>query len=117
MSKMITDDDEKVVQSIIEFIKKHEITWDSSVDWEKVKWVDTLSRMINNLKIAPESYKMCSAEDMLESFYTSKCGECGWYGSSKLLDGGSQIADTGDYSESTCPVCGNSEIEEIDFTN
>jgi len=51
-------------------------------------------------------------QDVAEKCYTAECSSCGWWGSSKLLDGGGQIADTGDYFDCTCPVCGNSDIED-----
>ena len=52
---------------------------------------------------------------MLLNIYIIKSGysnKCGWWGSSELLDGGGQIADTGDYGDCYCPVCGNSDLDD-----
>ena len=73
--------------------------------------------LVNNLKIAPFSYRFASDEDIKNSFYTAKCDKCGWWGSSKFLNGGGQIADTGDYADSCCPVCGNVDVAEKDMEN
>ena len=76
---------------------------------EKWEYVELLDRMIRNLKIAPKSYKYAPEGT---SFYTVDCPKCGWWGSSELLDGGGQIADTGDYGDSYCPVCNSTELDE-----
>jgi hypothetical protein len=34
------------------------------------------------------------------------CSSCGWKGCSCELEGGHQIADTGDYGDCYCPKCG-----------
>lgn len=41
------------------------------------------------------------------------CQSCGWTGSSEFLDGGGQIADTGDYGDIYCPNCG--QIDPDDY--
>jgi hypothetical protein len=56
-----------------------------------------------------------SKEDVKNNFYTVKCEKCGWWGSSKFLEGGGQIADTGDYDDCYCPVCGNADPDEIEL--
>ncbi len=111
---MITKQDEKKVDQIIGFLKKHETTNETRVDWEKLEWMDTLNKLVNNLKIAPVSYKFSPTD---KNYYYAKCA-CGWHGSSELLNGGGQIADTGDYSDCTCPVCDSIEIDEkIEVSN
>ncbi len=37
--------------------------------------------------------------------FPAYCVTCGWHGSSYSCGGGTPIADTGDYSELTCPAC------------
>lgn len=49
---------------------------------------------------------------MSGTYYPAKCTDCGWTGSSELLDGGNAIADTGDYEDCRCPNCGRTNIEE-----
>lgn len=66
--------------------------------------------MINNLNIANISYKPA---DPNSSYYTVAC-ECGWYGSSELLNGGNEIADTGDHEDTYCPVCDNNDLQNLD---
>ena len=43
-----------------------------------------------------------------------KCNKCSWLGSSEEVDGGGQIADTGDYGDIYCPKCGSTDIDETD---
>ncbi len=38
-------------------------------------------------------------------WFPCQCESCGWVGSSEKLEGGHQIADTGDYSDCYCPSC------------
>jgi hypothetical protein len=109
---MITKENEEKVKAIIEFIDRHTSLEEGKVDWEKVRWIDTLNTMVACLKIAPESYKECNEEDTANYFYTAECGVCGWWGSSKFLNGGGAIADTGDHFECTCPVCDSMDVNE-----
>ena len=95
---MITKEDKNEVKKIQKFL-------DSKDEWD---WSLLLDKLVNNLEKAPKSYQPYFGN----KFYTAGCDECGWWGSSELLDGGGQIADTGDYSDSFCPVCGNSDIVE-----
>lgn len=74
-------------------------------------FAETIDRVVRNLHIAPFCYKPCSGEDIEKRFYTAEC-ECGWWGSSKYLVGGDQIADTGGYDDCYCPVCLGTDIEE-----
>lgn len=71
--------------------------------------VECLDRMVRNLRIAPFSYRPAGE---VPTDYTAECPSCGWWGSSVLLDGGGQIADTGNYSDASCPVCGSCDIRD-----
>lgn len=44
-------------------------------------------------------------------WYWCKCEQCGWEDSSEYCDGGHAIADTGDYTDPLCPVCGSKDID------
>lgn len=80
-------------------------------DWNKEKimnQIDCLCRLVDNLKIAPLSYKEA---DPSTNYYTVEC-KCGWWGSSEFLGGGGQIADTGDFGDCFCPVCGNKDLDD-----
>lgn len=48
-----------------------------------------------------------------ETYFPVECTNCGWKGWSHLANGGSQIADTGDYSDIYCPKCGTENLEDI----
>jgi hypothetical protein len=102
---MITEDDKDIIDDIQEHIDSIAFIGETKVDWEKVKWKDTLTKLVDNLNKAPLSFKVSDN-------HTVECINCGWWGSSKLLNGGGQIADTGDYFDSTCPVCDSDEIDE-----
>lgn len=47
-------------------------------------------------------------------YYPGECETCGWIGSSELLLGGCAIADTGDYTDSLCPICLSAKVDETD---
>lgn len=81
------------------------------VEWhdEYCQMADNVRHMADCLKIAPESYKSPSPKE-LETYWHAECDRCGWHGSSRLLFGGHAIADTGDYDDPYCPVCGNKEV-------
>lgn len=38
-------------------------------------------------------------------YYPCRCPACGWEGMSNETEGGTPIADTGDYSDLVCPEC------------
>jgi hypothetical protein len=52
--------------------------------------------------------------DTTGKYFNVQCQKCGWTGSSEHLDGGGQIADTGDYGDTYCPNCG--QIDPDDYT-
>lgn len=109
---MITDRDLSEVEKIKQHIEKSVPIGETGVDWEKAEWINLLDKLTSNLRIAPESYKAVSQEDAEKRFYTVECATCGWWGSSKLLNGGGPIADTGDFFDTTCPVCDGHEVDE-----
>lgn len=43
-----------------------------------------------------------------------KCSKCGFIMCSSLLEGGGQIADTGDYNDPNCPICGSHDIDDYE---
>lgn len=50
--------------------------------------------------------------DTTGKWFNVKCQKCGWTGSSEFLDGGGQIADTGDYGDTYCPNCGQVDPDD-----
>jgi len=106
---LITEEALKTLQDIRKFLDKtiHNTLNPTKVDWEKVAWIEVLDNMENNLKLAPNYFKYCSEEDKANGFFTAECDKCDWWGSSKYLLGGGANADTGDYDDCYCPVCGS----------
>lgn len=49
------------------------------------------------------------------SFYLVECCNCGEMYPSNLLDGGGAIADSGDYGDCYCHLCGADDTERADF--
>jgi hypothetical protein len=110
---MIREVDIKQISEIKDILKvKLLVTHNEKHKQELSNKIDLLDRMVENLKIAPFCYRNASADDKKHNYYTAKCDKCDWWGSSKYLLGGGQIADTGDYDDCFCPVCGNSDIDE-----
>ena len=109
---MIRSADIKQVEEIKAILEKQGNPNGTSLSWDTISKIELLDRMVKNLKIAQFSYRYASDEDAKHNFYTAECSSCGWWGSSKLLDGGGQIADTGDYEDCYCPVCGNTELDD-----
>ena len=109
---MITEHDIKTVEAIKNQIGRKVVVSETEVDWEAIHQIETLERLVNNLRISNVSYCAASPEDIADNYYTAECSKCGWWGSSKLLDGGGAIVDTGDHFDCTCPVCGNADIDE-----
>jgi len=108
---MIIEQDIKTIEEIKQLIEPMTEVGETGVSWKHVHMQDTLDKLVNNLRIASVSYHTASDEDKAEGYYTCEC-ECGWWGSSKLLDGGGAIADTGDHFDCTCPVCGRPDPDE-----
>lgn len=108
---MIAKQDLENIEKIKELLKPDDAEA-NTIDWDKVMLIDTLDRVVNNLRIARVSYCPASDEDIADNYYTAECSVCGWWGSSKLMEGGGAIADTGDHFDCTCPVCGNNDVDE-----
>jgi hypothetical protein len=112
---MITAEDIKQVEEIQKILENYNINAPyGEIDWSTTAKIDLLDKMAHNLQIAKHSYRPASDEDVKNSFFTAQCDKCGWWGSSKLLLGGGQIADTGDYGNTYCPVCGYLDCGEIE---
>lgn len=58
--------------------------------------------------------RIISDEEAKNRYYPAECPHCGWVGSSAKLKGGGQIADTGDYDDVYCPVCGSIDTEDAE---
>lgn len=108
---MITKQDIQIIRKIQKKIDQDTIK-SNEIDWDSIHKINVLDKIINNLQIAHLSYRPASQEDISHNYFTAQCENCGWWGSSKLLNGGGAIADTGDHFDTTCPVCDNSEIDE-----
>ena len=74
-----------------EILKYH--TKDERVEFDSIKLKAEIER------VAPYS------EEELKKWWLAYCPKCGWKGLSRDCRGGEQLADTGDYSDVTCPVC------------
>ena len=109
---MINKLDIDIINNIKKDINKRITSKGTQIDWDLVNQLQTLDELVHCLKIAEHSYKPVSEEDKYDNFFTAECLECGWWGSSRLVEGGHPIADTGDYSDPVCPVCYSDEIEE-----
>ena len=64
----------------------------------------------------PESPKESQAKRFtpIAQFFVAQCEKCGFKGTSDEWKGGGQIADTGDYGDFYCPVCGQVDVPEAD---
>lgn len=105
---MIRPEDIQILQELKSYLITHIDPNDPS-QWD---WIETINRLTQNLQIAEKSYRWASVDEQKKGYYTAECEKCGWWGSSVLLDGGGQIADTGDYDDPYCPVCGNKDLDE-----
>ena len=56
-------------------------------------------------------------DDNTGGYYVAECEECGNIFPSQTCDGGGQIADTGDYGDCYCPLCGHVDPQECDNAN
>lgn len=80
-----------------------------SFDYEILNQIDCLERMVKNLIRAPLYFRHSINNN---NFYSAECLGCGWWGSSEFLDGGGQIADTGDCLDVYCPICGSVDLDD-----
>lgn len=58
--------------------------------------------------------QLCTEQQIKKGWYPAQCNKCGWKGCSCELNGGMQIADTGDYGDIYCPCCYSNYIDEAD---
>jgi hypothetical protein len=77
-------------------------------DIEVKEWeIDDLKSQIESLK--DTCIELCKrvvyTDEEKDKYWEFEC-ECGFRGLSLLANGGDQIADTGDYSDCSCPCCG-----------
>lgn len=49
-----------------------------------------------------------------DRYFIGECGKCGFKGCSNEWGGCGQIADTRDYSDPVCPICGSPDLEDAD---
>ncbi len=104
---MITDNDYKIAEDLEGLLYRMALD-----DPDKAIMAETVARMRENLKKAPRSYQPLNDEEKENNYFLAECDNCGWWGSSGLLDGGGAIADTGDHFDCTCPVCGKVDPDE-----
>lgn len=57
---------------------------------------------------------LCTTEDLKNNYFPAECEHCGFQGCSGEWGGGHAIADTGDYTDPSCPKCGGLSCEEIE---
>lgn len=107
--KLITDADLLLLKKVEKLIDVADKTDETKLDWENVELQEVMQRAIYNLKHGANYYRPVPSDDTKHTY--CKCDKCNWEGSSKYLLGGGQIADTGDYDDSYCPVCGSTEID------
>ena len=81
---------------------------DSGLTLQDIDLIETIERVRHNLKNGANYYKRVPKSE--KHWYDAECDRCGWFGSSEYLLGGAPIADTGDYGDVYCPICGNSHI-------
>lgn len=75
--------------------------------------IGKLKNRLDNIKnIVKNSFKPLSKENKRKRYYLAECGGCGWWGSSRLLNGGEWMPGCDDYDDCYCPICGNAEIED-----
>ena len=103
---MITQSDIDTVESIKRKLKSY-----SNKYFEVIPELETLDKIVENLKIAPLSYREAPKSDIKKGYQTLVCENCGWWGSSKLKGSVRRITYTGDYAYGCCPVCGNIDLE------
>ena len=90
----------------------------SQEEYEHNLWEleDRRQTMKTIIEVMPKSFKPLTESQEKNHFYLAECDKCGWWGSSDLIQGGGAIGDTGDYSDSYCPICGSLEIGDMEFS-
>src|SRR6185503_2321145 len=100
---LITDTDLKALALIKKLIDADDETDDSHLDYQNIELEEAFNRISHNLKHGHNYFKILP--DSEKKWFNAKCESCGWFGSSEYLLGGGQIADTGDYDDTYCPIC------------
>lgn len=98
-----TQDDINYLKKALVIVQKQETTDEFHVDWQNAEIQFAIMKVINNLENCENYFQIVS--DTEETYYDAECVNCGWWGSSQWLFGGGAIADTGDHSDVTCPIC------------
>jgi hypothetical protein len=99
ITSLITAQDKKTLYGIKDFINRNKGEW-HEVD----KMHEAIDRAVFNLEHGLNYYKILPESE--KQWYDADCGHCGWKGSSQYLWGGGALADTGDFGDCYCPVCG-----------
>jgi len=111
MEKQITTVYREALEKILYIIKDDTLDIAQTIDFAE----ETAQQALSKAEDRGEVIKI----ECTNNFYPASCDSCGWFGSSELLEGCHQIADTGDYSDPLCPVCFSNKVEEcessIDF--
>ncbi len=105
MKTLITASDKAAFEKIRKLITQADKTEAGGLDYESHELYVVLDRAIFNLENGLNYFKKLPESET--HWFDAECGACGWFGSSQYLQGGSQIADTGDYGDCYCPVCGD----------
>lgn len=106
--KLVTDKDMQNLKKIRKILDKLDNTDGKTLDFENMELSETLERVIINLSQGHNYFKKLPESE--QKWYDAECESCGWFGSSQYCGGGYAIADTGDYSDPTCPVCSAEKI-------
>lgn len=109
-NSLITIVQENIFNGIIKDISSLDKTDGMGLDEDSIQKLELLHFIQHNLKYGAAYFKRISEADQEKSWYNAECDKCGWFGSSQFLLGGGQIADTGDYGDVYCPICGNNNI-------
>ncbi len=104
-----TDSDNFI--KLIGLVHADDKTDQTGIDRENQELLEFVHSLETRLQVAKDSYKELDKEGKDKTYFKASCTQCDWWGSSRLLTGGGQIADTGDYGDSCCPVCDSVEIE------
>ena len=106
---LILNSDKERLLKIRKLVEKHDMTDETHIDYECADDLEALDRAIYNLENGA-NYFRAMPDDKEKSWFHAECEDCRWSGSSRFLLGGHQIADTGDYSDAICPICGSKDV-------
>ncbi len=93
--------------------------WDERAEHETMQAImrdSDLEILQRRAKKMPEtisqSFKKLTESDKHNRYYLAECRHCGWWGSSRLLEGGGFLVGCDDYDDVACPLCGSNNIED-----